>query len=80
MPLTDLTKNQIWVHAVPWESPFTMTYNFPYERDPAEGVGQPLYLGRTVAGPTMSERGRLRPEGVRMIEKCGECDVWVGVV
>ena len=26
------------------------------------------------------ERGRLRPEGVKVIEKCDECDVWMGVV
>ena len=26
------------------------------------------------------ERGRLRPEGVKVIEKCGGCDVKMGVV
>ena len=26
------------------------------------------------------ERGRLRPEGVKVIEKCDECDVWMSVV
>ena len=26
------------------------------------------------------ERGRLRTEGVKVIEKCDGCDVWMGVV
>ena len=36
----------------------------------------------TVDGVTCAyhERGRLRPEGVKVIEKCDGCDVWMSVV
>ena len=37
-------------------------------------------LGDRWCDDAYHERGRLRPEGVKVIEKCDECDVWMGVV
>ena len=48
-----------------------------------QGVGSTCVVEYMVTdGVTWAyhERGRLRPEGVKVIEKCDGCDVWMSVV